>query len=265
MNLKIKERLPDWYKNIDNTRDKLILTNDIDSLLSCSLLKQLFGVEIKSFYNFKALYFADCKRKGFIGVDLDSCRGRIFGNHITYYKNPDAINLNNVFDISYYQKYPFNTVMLICFLYDIDIKKWTDEQLQVLLSIDSAYKGYYTNNLHFKKVYTNWLDRLGYRFLEDRILKSMTMKDFTQTQRKYNLNGSIKMGKSGRLKTNIKLDKLNKLFSDIIHIELPQDEFKKGRDFTLKQVNPVIETVVPQELIFSMAWTYKNQLKMSLF
>ncbi len=176
MKREIKEKLPQWYNEINPKRDKLMLTNDIDSLFGCWLLKQLFGIEIKSFYDFRSIYFADGIRKGFIGVDLDSCQGRTFGNHITYYKNPEAINLNNIFDIKYYQKYPFNTVILISWLYNIDIKKWTDEQLQVLLAIDSAYKGYYTKNSRFKKVYTDWLDKLDYRFLEDRILKKMTKK-----------------------------------------------------------------------------------------
>ena len=268
MKREIKEKLPQWYLKINPEKDKLMLTDDIDSLLSCCLLKQLFDIEIKSFYDFKALYFADgIERKHFIGVDLDTCnnKSRVFGNHITYYKNTNAINLNNIFDIKYYQKYPFSTVLLICFLYNIDISKWTDEQLKVILAIDSAFKGYYSANNHFKKVYTNWLDKLGYRFLEDRILSKMTMKDFAQIQRRYRLSGYIKIGKNGRLKTNIDLDKLNNLFNDIIHIKLPQDKFKKGRDFTLKQVNPVIETVPPEKLIFSQAWTYKNQLKMSLF
>ncbi len=240
MNIKIRERLPDWYLKINPEKDKLMLTNDIDSLMGCSILRQLFDMEIKSFYDFKSIYFAD-------GIERK------------------AINLNNIFDIKYYQKYPFNTVILISWLYNIDIEKWTDEQLQVLLSIDTSFKGYYIDNSHFKKVYTDWLDKLDYRFLEDRILKKMTKKDFAQIQRRYRLSGYIKIGKNGRLKTNIDLKKLNTLFSDIIHIELPQDKFKKGRDFTLKQVNPATETVVPQELIFSMAWIYKNQLKMSLF
>lgn len=266
MNIKIRERLPDWYLKINPDRDKLMLTNDIDSLMGCSILKQLFGVEIKSFYDFKSIYFADgTVRKGFIGVDLDSCEGRTFGNHITYIKNPEAINLNNIFKLKYYKKYPLNTVLLLCFLYDIDIEKWSDEQLQVLLSIDSAYKGYYTNNNRFKKVYTDWLNKLDYRFLEDRILKKMTVKDFAQIQRRYRLSGYIKIGKNGRLKTNIDLKKLNELFFDIIDIDLPSDKFIKGRDFTCLSVNPSNETVPPERLIFSQAWTYKNQLKMSLF
>ena len=91
------------------------------------------------------------------------------------------------------------------------------------------------------------------------------MKDFAQIQRRYRLSGYIKIGKNGRLKTNIDLKKLNELFFDIIDIDLPSDKFIKGRDFTCLSVNPAIETVLPERLIFSQAWTYKNQLKMSLF
>ena len=63
--MNIKEKLPQWYKNINPKKDKLMLTGDIDSLLSCCLLKQLFDIEIKSFYDFKALYFADGTVKRF--------------------------------------------------------------------------------------------------------------------------------------------------------------------------------------------------------
>ncbi len=156
MNIKIRERLPDWYLKINPEKDKLMLTNDIDSLMGCSILRQLFDMEIKSFYDFKSIYFADgIERKGFIGIDLDTCKGRTFGNHLTYYPNANAINLNNVFNLKYYQKYPFSTTMLICWLYNIDIEKWTDEQLQVLLSIDTSFKGYYIDNSHFKGFCTN--------------------------------------------------------------------------------------------------------------
>ena len=259
----IKDKLPEWYKNLDEDT-KLLLTNDIDSLLSCYFLNKYFNCQIKGFYNFKELYFAkDTKIENFVGVDLDTVgSGRSFGNHLSWYTNQDAINLNNLYNEKYYKKYPFSTVMLILSLYDINIEKWTDEQLKVLLAIDSAFVGYYSTNKHFVEVYTDWLDRLDFRFLEDRILKHMTKKDFRDIQMKYNLNGSIEMFK-GKLYTNINLSRLSVLFDDII--ELPQDCFVLNKVYETVTINPFKDTVPEPKNIFSMAWIYKNTLTMSLY
>ena len=223
----IKNKLPEWYKDLEGS--KLLLTDDIDSLLSCCILHKLFGCEVKGYYDFNSIYFSsDTEINNFVGVDLDTMGGRTFGNHMVWYKNEYSINLNNHINTRYYKKYPFSTVMLICSLYDIDIEKWTDEQLKVLLAIDSAHTGYYADSQHFVDVYTDWLDRLDFRFLEDRVLKNMSKYDFKQIQNKYNLSGTIEMIK-GKLYTNINLGRLSLLFDDII--ELPTDFFMKCKDY----------------------------------
>lgn len=261
----IRSKLPNWHNQINPLRDKLLLTDDIDSLLSCAFLQDIFNLEIKGFYNFNSIYFAEnTKREGFMGVDLDSTAGRTLGNHITYYKNDDAINLNNYFSIKYYQKYPLNTALLTCWLYGVDLTAMTDEQLQVLLAIDSAFKGYYATKSHFKKVYTDWLDRLDIGFLDNRILGKMSQRDFTLIQNKYGLSNKIWVEDS-QLQTNIELDRLNNLFSDIIQIELPNDTFVKGMDFKYLTIDPTKEKPPLQKQVFSSAWTYKNELKLSLF
>lgn len=262
MKQELREKLPTWYKDLEDC--KLVLTNDLDSLLGCYLLNKYFGCEIKSFYDFNSIYFAkDTEKKNFIGVDLDTIKGKTIGNHMVWYKNEDSINLNNHINVKYYKKYPFNTVMLILSLYDIDITQWTDEQLKVLLSIDSAYTGYYADSQHFVDVYTDWLDKLDFRFLEDRILKDMTPAKFSrEVKAKYYTNFTIRINKDGYLETDIDLDSLSKLFNDII--ELPKDKFFLERSFTYEKINPMKEIVPDKENIFSLAWIYKNTLKMSL-
>lgn len=260
MKQEIRDKLPTWYLNLENS--KLLLTNDIDSLLSCYFLHKYFNCQIKGFYDFKSIYFVEnTERKNFIGIDLDAPQGRTIGNHMVWYKNENSINPNNHFDYKYYKKYPLNTVLLILSLYNVDLKEFTDEQLKVLLAIDSAYKGYYADNQHFIDVYTEWLDRLELRFLENRILKHMTITEFEAIQKKHNLFGTIQAIK-GKLYTNINLGRLSLLFNDII--ELPDKTFIRVRNFEYKVINPLVEEIPRQEHIFSMAWTHKNTLKMSL-
>lgn len=257
-----KNKLPKWYKNI-NLNDKIVITNDIDALLSHHFLHKKFKCEIGGFYDFNNLYFTDCKDKNFIGVDLDCLKGRTFGNHFTYfYKNEDAINLNNCYKLKYHQKYPLNTVLLILSLYDFDIETMTDEQLAILLSIDSAYRGYYTDNEYFKNIYLKWLDMLDIGFLKNRILKHMTPRDFADIAKRFNLNGTIKVNKNGRLSTNIKLDELSQVFDD--DIQLPQDKFNLHSQYQYLIINPNKQAIPPREKIISMAWTRKNQLRMSV-
>ena len=82
---KTKEMLPDWYKNLNEYN--AIITNDIDSLLSYYLIKKVFpDVKISGFYNFKSYYHtANSNNKKLFGIDMDTIKGKTFGNHITYF------------------------------------------------------------------------------------------------------------------------------------------------------------------------------------
>lgn len=262
MKQEIREKLPTWYNDLNG--QEAILTNDFDSLMGYNLIKKVFpDIQVRGFYDFNSYYRTNNKCNKTFGIDLDTLQGRCFGNHIThFYKNPDAINLNNIFKIKYYQKYPLSTAMLICSLYNIDIEKWTDEQLKVLLTIDSAYTGYYADSQYFVDIYTSWLDKLGFRFLEDRILKHMTPAKFSKIKAKYYINFAIRINEDGYLETNIKLDSLSELFNDII--ELPDDKFIQTNTYTYKKINPMKEAIPDREDIISMAWTYKNTLKLTL-
>ncbi len=261
MQKELKERLPQWYEEIGNT-DKIILTNDADALLSYYYLNKKFGCNAGGFYTFNGIYFCTDDRQNLIGVDADFMQGRTFGNHLTlFHKNKNAVNLNNIYKLKYYQKYPFSTVLLILSLYDFDLQSFTDEQLKVILAIDSAYKGYYTERQVFKDVYLKWLDRLDIRFLEDRILKNMTVQDFKDIQKQYSLDGTIELVGS-QLYTNINLGRLSLTFNDII--ELPGDRFYLHKKYEYKTINPMFESVPDKDKIISMAFTDSKTLKMTL-
>lgn len=260
----IKERLPSWYRDLSN--HAAILTGDIDSLMGYHFIRKLFGCNIAGFFTFKQYYESkeiEVNNKLLFGIDLSILQGKTFDNHLTHFhKNDYAINLNNQYCNKYYQKFPFSTTLLILSLYDFDLESFTDEQLKILLAIDSSFKGYYTDNERFTKVYISWLDKLDIRFLEDRIFKHMTIENFRDMQQKYNLNGIIKVDDRGYLRTNIKLDELSRVFTD--KIELPQHKFKLKHTYTYKIINPIYEAIPNREHIISMAWTEKNKLRLTL-
>ena len=137
----------------------LILTDDIDSLLSCSILKQKKNWNVEQILLFKA-----CSQNfdaygetlnathEAIGVDLALTNGKCFDNHLTQFKwngtsNPESINLNRIAGISrdkYYRKYNLSTVLLLWSLYDLPKEKLSDELMMLLIAIDGSFQGYYT-------------------------------------------------------------------------------------------------------------------------
>ena len=248
MNNEIRKRLPQFYKNLNGKT--AIITNDIDSLMSFYFLKQKFDtIYINGFYNFNALYLSIPSQKDMFGIDLDSLELPTFSNHIThFYRNDSAVNLNNIFDIKYHQKFPLSTTMLILSLYDFDLESFSDEQLKIILSIDAGFKGYYTRNEFFKDIYLEWLDKLDIRFLEDRILKQMTSEEFYNIMRKYNLMGMITIKEKGFLNSNIDLGNISEVFND--EIDLPIYPFCKQEVYQYEVVNPNQQAIPDKEDIF---------------
>ncbi len=172
------EILPQWYK--DSTKKDLILSNDIDSLLSVKLLEQVNPEwKLKYFYDFDGGLFYTGEKKGkttdTVGVDiaLDYKDLKTFDNHVTSDNgkniNPNSINLNNVYEITsmnYSQKYCCSTVLLIYSLYNIPLPK-SDLGKALLLAIDSTYYSYFNPILkkrpEWLKVHKYWLcDILGF-------------------------------------------------------------------------------------------------------
>ena len=257
----MREKLPQWYKKLDE-ETALVLTNDIDSLASCYVLEQLFGCEIKGFYDFKRMFLSE-KPKRAVGVDLDLKRGNCFSNHKTYYKNEKAINLNNVVDDQrYFMKYPFSTLILVLWLYEVDLGQFNDEQLRVILAIDSSYKGFYGD---FQWVHEHWLKTMELEVLKD-ILDRSKLQDFEEVKRKYNLNAIIEMSKDDmKLHTDIRIDKLNELFG--IDMKLPDSEIEVFKTYRKMKLNPdVYEEKLKEyeDTVFSNALVSKRCVMMSV-
>ena len=113
------------------------------------------------------------------------------------------------------------------------------------MCIDTMFKSYYFN----KKNSTYYLaEILEYPELIN-ILEKHDADYFYKIMDKYNLYASIDMV-DGYLRTDIKLNELNKLFG--FNLELPSKEFLLCKKFIKKTGIPA------EDNIFSLAWTYKN-------
>ena len=267
MNKEYSSKFPQWYKE-DLTNHVSCLSDDLDSLVGCSLLEKVKGVEIGYFYNFKELYRGTERDVKAIGVDIALENGRTFDNHVTMLNHKDrynkmSINPNNIDNVSrdnYTDKYALSTALLMWSLYDIELPS-TDEGKMVLLSIDSAFLGHYNDK--FKPIQNKYLSKLGFDELID-LQERYSLDDFRAVQRKYNMNSKIVMIKKG-LRTTLPLGEI----SDVLELELilPHDTFLVNN--TLEISNESLNKYIGyskdyiengQTKIFSLALTGKNYI-----
>ena len=103
MTQKATNNVPTWYKDTEN-KYHTILTDDIDSLLSCTILKEVMGWEIKEVFLLRQVAnYSDipidvsAKTKNAtvteeLGVDFAKYQGKCFDNHITRFSDKDYKN-----------------------------------------------------------------------------------------------------------------------------------------------------------------------------
>ncbi|NFS07360.1 hypothetical protein FDE99_06250 [Clostridium botulinum] len=260
MKKEILEKFPrEWIE--EDYQYNLCLSDDIDSFFSCIILNKLKGYEIKWFYNFNSIYFSTDYKEGtkLIAVDMDLVNNRrCWGNHVTI-ENKNSANLNTILKINrnnYTSKFAGSTLLTILSYYNVDLSDLSEKQLELLISVDVAFKQYYFNKSLFKKYYN---DILEYPMVVD-IIEKHDKDYFYNIIKEYKLNEHIYINEDGQLNTNIELDKLQKLFPNL-SFNLPQNTYKKKRDFEIVQNTYQKHE---QEEIFSCARTYKNALRYSI-
>lgn len=244
MKAEYKNKLPQWYN--DNKQYDLILTDDIDSLLSCAVLKKIKGWNIEYVLIFKA-----DKNKCFnymgktsnatnevIGVDLALQSGKAFDNHLSRLSldeeyNRECINpniFNNITRKDYFKKYNLSTILLVWGLYDLPIPE-SEEGKMILLTIDSSYYSYfsrYQNDRNMNRYYL--CDVLGLEELY-KCQQRHKQYEFKDIEKKYRLNKKIVVNK-GRLQTDIDLLGINlELVDSGIWCSLPEEVFQLHRVF----------------------------------
>lgn len=262
MNKYAKQLFPNWVN--DTKQYDLILSNDVDSLMSCIFLEKIKGYKINYFFNFNSIFRTDDFKNPIIGVDIDFRNLKCWSNHYTRnagYHNPNSANLNNIIVNDYYNKYAGSTVLQIISYYNFDISSQFDEEAKmILLAIDVAYKGFYRRK--FKDVHRKWL--VNVLQLNDlySILSNHTENDFINVMKKYNLNGKIWINKDGYLQTNIRLDDLSEIFG--FPIGLPKQQFIKSRDFQYEIRKNDDYIGLDTEKIISIARTRLNEVRLSI-
>ncbi len=235
-----------WSVDLDSSKYYLVLTNDMDSYLSCLILRNKFGVQIGGFYNFHGLYINPeiTTGKEPIYVDCDLVEGKCFGNHYQHINNPQAINLNAGVE-KYTDKYAGSTLLMVCSLYDVDIKKYPKEIAMFLVLIDAWYTQYY----NFRQQWLDWAKKLKLDWLEH-ILINTSRSQCNEMSKKYSTFAKISIQKDGYLQTDFNFDKIAKELS--FHITpLSQLYFPVQTKWFQTKQEESNKVSVPQNKMFS--------------
>lgn len=266
MQQKLKKRFPEWCFDFTQGQNALMLTDDLDSLVGCSIEKYVKGNDINYFYNFNKLFVADKsdKRKA-IGIDLALHKGKSWCNHVVRinkddYVNPQTANINvinNIHSGNYFDKYAMSTALLMWSFYDLPLPK-TKEGKMLLLCIDSGFLGHYDNR--FKDIHTAYLELLELNELID-LLNNTSKFEFEMLQSKYKTKAKIKLNNDGYLQTNLPLADLQGFFD--MPLKLPRQKFElmiqfndtTGSTYQIKSKNQINKQII------SFALTGRNKFK----
>lgn len=275
----LRKTFPTWVK--DNITRDMILTDDIDSLMSCIVLNLLKGYEIRYFYDCsytktsQAIYTdvninTNVNVNEIVGVDFALEGYKTWDNHVNRITSEDphnelSANLNNcITRNSYYSKYLVSTFFTICWYYGIDFTKWTTEQLLILCAIDGMYHPFKEENKRFKTTAKRHFKELGVEFLGD--FMQCNLKDIIDIEKDLNLkDGKIKVNYEGYLTTNIDLCWLSKIFN--MPIELPTSQFKTSGVYNKYYINLDNKTskisLQEDKRLLNFVLTFKNLCIMS--
>lgn len=278
-----EEELPQWYK--EEKCKHMVLTDDIDSLLSCAILKLVHPEwKIEYFFDFSTLYhstllelFDGIKLKDRVWVDCAVQNDEMaFDNHISLankntYRNPNMINPNFWLEsyvaanYNYTDKYCGSTALMLWSLFNLPIPE-TEEGQMILMAIDSSYKGLISKNRHFMEQNYFYMDCI---FDQDELVHMCfrhTNAEFETIKNKYKLHEKIQII-DGKLSLDMDLELLSSLLG--IPIELPTDTFYvaekyETHEIELKphQINKLMN--YKDKGIVSAAFGHKKKLKFTL-
>lgn len=274
MKVEYLSKVPTWYR--DFTKYDVVLSDDIDGLVSTSALKFAKNWNVEYFYDFSTLYasnnvyFKENKSATRVWADVSIIvqDAMTFDNHVNRmslddYTNPNAINPNILSDITnknYYDKYLGSTALVIWDLYKIPLPE-TEEGKMLLLCIDTTFKGFY-GKPQYQKANKHFLcDVLDMEELYE-VLKRHTQKEFYQMIEKYELSRKIRVNSDGYLYTNLDLDLLTRLLG--IPVELPQIKMNRYASFENKFDGLFYKNSIKAKGVATAALTGQNKLSYSV-
>lgn len=268
MNYDDMSLVPQWA--LQNEPHDLVLSNDIDSLASCAVLKKVKGWQIKYFYDFQKVFkvykYENEREKCW--VDVAVREGHAFDNHVSRLTvddkwNPDMVNLNQMLWITnevYEDKYAGSTLLEIWSLYDLPLPV-TEKGKMLLLAIDVSFKGFYSEKFHdTQKGYL--VDVLGFRELYN-VIKRHDIDEFYDIIAEYGLNSDI-VCKNAHLNTRLRLNEIGELLG--LELELPGDMFAIIEELEVieERANSLQKcTDDVSSNVFTLAFTYKNKMRFS--
>lgn len=273
---KYLEKVPKWY--MGNGKYELVLSDDIDSLVSVSALQSIKPYwTVEYFYDFDNIYVTDelrdrkDKSRTRVWCDVAIIKEEMaFDNHISRkskedYTNPLCINPNilaNVSNYGYTNKYAGSTALLVWSLYDIPLPE-TEEGKMLLLAIDSTFKGFYSSRFRERNRFF-LCDVLGFEELYE-VEKRHTINEFYQIISEYGLSHKIKYNKESHcIETGLDLETIGEVLG--IELKLPTKKFSHWRSFEQKQGNMCgIKSVkdLSRNLV-TLAFTFQNVAKYSI-
>lgn len=270
MNKNYKEILPKWFE--EQKEYELVLSDDLDSLLSCAILNKIMNWKIRYFYDFEHLYISENSTKNAeqrVWVDVAVLNGeKAFDNHVSMVSLKDRrsnnmINPNVMCYITnenYADKYAGSTALLIWSLYGLPLPK-SDEGKMILLAIDSAFKGHYSSK--FEERNTFFLrEVLGYDELV-RLMERRTVNNFYEIIAKYGLNKKIKYI-NGKIQTDLNIQTIGKLLDINLDI-IEEDTYELLEQYCICEQDIINEQTVSDisKYAFTLAFTFKNSVRYS--
>ncbi|MBB2482975.1 hypothetical protein H5P36_22700 [Bacillus sp. APMAM] len=238
MKKELKEKFPEWCSDMEQGQNTLMLTDDLDSLLGCTIEKYVKGNDINYFFDFNKIYVADrSDKRKVIGIDLALHKGKSWCNHVVRisvndYVNPQTANINalmKVYSGNYTKKYAMSTALTMWSYYGLPLPA-TKEGKMILLSIDSGYLGHYRKS--FNNTHTQYLKLLGFDELID-LLNETDESEFVEIQEKYNTKAKIQLNNEGYLTTTLPLAELQGFFD--FPIKLPTQQFTLRNQFKVEK------------------------------
>lgn len=292
--LKGKYDALDFVINPDNTKYETLLGDDTDTLVGCSYLREVAGIEIGGFYDFDNIYLNEGSKNGkkFIGIDMSLIQDghRCWDNHIqlgskTDVGNSACANINSFYGINastkteYHKKYAGSTALQMYAYYD-GSKPKTIEGALLWLAIDSGFKGHYNN--YFKGVHNGYLEDLGLTWAID-ALSRYTYQEMVNFLAVNGLNSKIKLNNQGYLYNVGKWQRSSTNYADWFQgkslnrkfveehlgfsIELPNEPFYLHTELERVSVktSEVDYNTLDKKEILSMAYTYTDQIEMTKY
>lgn len=285
MQTDIRKLYSEWTNDLTKDKYNLIMTNDMDSLLSAMFLKHHFGLEVNSFFSFYSMSKIDTTdQREPIGVDAALVTGKTFDNHLTQlnassYINVQSANINNVSGVHrgrYTDKFAMSTLIQLYAMYSIPLPESIQGKL-IVLCTDVGFKGYYDER--YRGTFLSYLEKFEMMELVE-VLETYTKDQMYWFMLRAELDLTIRLKQSGKNKGKLYYESsgnnpdLTARWADEIDIawfekhlgfpvELPEATFETVEKFTAKTIEWDELDKKTMQRAFSYAFINKRKIMIS--